>query len=182
MSPHSDQYFREQYFSHAQRFIHWASKTYPTCPKGDIEDACQEAYMVVYQHWIEGKITKSFQALLFAVGKNILLDKLKRIIRGPVNMEFNTEEQHLLTEVDEGLADQYRQDHQANVVESLLTQIGSPCNEVLRMSFFSDYAVDSIASAMGYENERVASTRKSKCLRQLRLLLKKLGIKKDDLM
>ncbi|MEM7370042.1 MAG: sigma-70 family RNA polymerase sigma factor [Bacteroidota bacterium] len=178
----SEQYFREQYLTYARRFISWARKRYPSCPGEEIEDACQEAYMVVYQHWIEGKVAKNFQAFLFAVGKNILRDKLKRVIRAPIQMEFKQEEEHLLEEIDEGTAEQYNQDHQASVVESLLAQIGSPCNEVLRMSFFADYAVESIASAMGYESERVASARKSKCLRQLRNLLQKLGINKDDLL
>lgn len=178
----SEQYFREQYLKYARRFISWASKRYPSCPEAEIEDACQEAYMVVYQHWIEGKIVENFQAFLFAVGKNILRDKLKKVVRGPLSMEFDQEEEHLLGEIDEGVANQYNQDHQASMIEQLLSQIGSPCNEVLRMSFFADYAVESIAAAMGYESERVASARKSKCLRQIRGLLEKMGINKDDLL
>lgn len=174
--------FRALYLAYADRFQRWARKSYPACPVEDIEDACQEAYMVVYQHWIEGKITSSFQALLFAVGKNKLRDKMKRLAKGPIPMHWEADEESLLQQLTPEVKERDQQTHQANLVRQLLESIGEPCKTVLKLAFFADYAVESIAQAMGYESERVASARKSKCLRQLRNKLQAFGLNKDDLL
>ncbi|MEM7657711.1 MAG: sigma-70 family RNA polymerase sigma factor [Bacteroidota bacterium] len=174
--------FRALYLAYADRFQRWARKSFPNCPAEEIEDACQEAYMVVYQHWIEGKITTSFQALLFAVGKNKLRDKMKQLARGPVAMKWEAGEEQMLRQVSMETDQQDQHAFQANMVQQLLESIGEPCKSVLKMAFFADYAVESIAQAMGYESERVASARKSKCLRQLRNKLQEFGLNRDDLL
>lgn len=174
---------KDVYQEHAQPFIRWVSSRYPGFPEAEIIDIYQEAFTTFYFQVRDGKLGElkaQIQTYLFAIGKNLLHNAMrKRSKWEPLPDGGNPDPQAL--GLDLSMMENYQKNHQADVVRRLLDTIGDPCKTVLELSFFRRYAPEALADAMNYKNEATARVRKTRCLKRLSELAKKLNIGKEKL-
>ncbi len=70
-----------------------------------------------------------------------------------------------------------------NIVEEELTpaqlklkagikELGKKCQEIIRLFYFHRYSIAAIAEDLGYSNENVVRSHKSRCLKKLKTMIK----------
>lgn len=120
--------------------------------------------MALYRNVKSGKIEtidSSVKTYLFGIGKNIVLNNVKR----------KAIENRVLASVETGTDDRINDNHQLQhitfFVRKLYEGLGSPCREILLMFYEKGYDMQQIASATGYKNADVAKKKKYECLKAL---------------
>jgi RNA polymerase sigma-70 factor (ECF subfamily) len=61
------------------------------------------------------------------------------------------------------------------LVRNALLKIGEKCRQLLQLFFYQNYNIQEIMEKMGYKNENVVSSHKSRCVKQLKEILKEKG-------
>ena len=173
------------YRHYSEPFRNWIARIFPNCRNEDIIDAFQEAVTTLYFNIMEGiisELTSSIKTYLFAIGKNKILDKMKKKDYHHLRLTHSSNDESLqIPKFEHDIEKRYRKEHQKKVVQKLLDRIGVPCSKVLEFAFFKNYDPESIARAMGYKGEAIARVRKSSCLKQLGELFKNLGMSKQEI-
>lgn len=173
------------YRHYSEPFRNWITRSFPDCKKEDVIDAFQEAVTALYFNIMEGIVrdmTSSIKTYLFAIGKNKMLDKMKKKDYQHLRLTHISNDESLqIPKLELDIEKRYRKEHQKEVVQKLLDRIGEPCKKVLEFAFFKNYDPESIARTMGYKNESIARVRKSRCLKQLGELFKSLGMSKQEI-
>lgn len=147
----------------------WVQKYYNTDEElaGEIY---QQAFIAFYYNIKDGKVTQlssSLKTYLFAIGKNVAREQLRHKAR------FIPEEDNIsIDEWDTSYVDQLENQDRQQHLKELLDRMGEPCSTVLRLYYFEDYSMASIATEMNYKTEQIAAKRKFICLQQIRKLLK----------
>ncbi|WP_343030555.1 sigma-70 family RNA polymerase sigma factor [Fulvivirga aurantia] len=166
------------YAYYRDEFITWSGAMYKLS-EDNAADVFQDAVITFYSNVKSGKLTEltsSIKTYLFAIGKNLSLKKIKkekRMVLDDEVLEFNSsvEYQELSFEYTE------RQKTLAQIVEKL----GDPCKSILKLFYFENFTMDSIAERLDYKNENVAKTQKLRCLQKLKSMFENRAINKDDL-
>ena len=52
-----------------------------------------------------------------------------------------------------------------------LNSLGSKCQEIIRLFYYSNYSNEAIMHRMNYENENTVKAHKSRCIKKLRTLI-----------
>jgi RNA polymerase sigma-70 factor (ECF subfamily) len=164
----------ELYRLYRDEFIKWSSNTYGGSQEQS-KDAFQEAILDFHQNVIHGKLTElssSLKTYLFQIGKHKLLNILKKDRR----MTYN-DALHLIThgEVDTFMEEEnkaYTQEQISNAIE----QLPVDCQKVLNLFYFKEYDMESIARELNYKNSDTAKSKKSVCMKNLMIELKKLSM------
>ncbi|MEL6630760.1 MAG: sigma-70 family RNA polymerase sigma factor [Bacteroidota bacterium] len=155
-------------------FFQWASQRF-TIRQEEMADIFQDAVIALYRNIAQGKLVElrsSIKTYLFGIGKNLIL-KYLRDQREKLPLEAATFEWDLKLEqqyVDEG-------------IKILLTQaiesLGTPCNQILLLFYYRNFAMQAIQAQLGYKSEAVARAQKKRCMQYLRKRL--LEQHKDEL-
>ncbi|MCB0689653.1 MAG: sigma-70 family RNA polymerase sigma factor [Saprospiraceae bacterium] len=156
------------YKSHRAEFLGWASKRFQV-DADLVSDAFQDAIMALRFNVVHGKvdgISSTLKTYLFAIGKNQLLNRLKKS-----KYEFSAEETILLERLVSTIEPVQELTDRQLKVKMFVQQIEEPCRSILRMFYYLGYSMDVIASRLDYKSEDVAKTIKSRCIRKLRSAL-----------
>lgn len=145
-------------------------------PKSVVDDIYQEAILAVYQNMRDGKYRKipgcSLQTYLFQIGKNKILDYLKR----------DRKADGLFTELD-GVEERIDEDEQEMHEKAyrIVAEMPSPCRDILFAFFWDGCSMKDIALRFGFKTEEVAKSQKYKCQQKVGSAFKAIGfrIKKD---
>ncbi|NND32847.1 MAG: sigma-70 family RNA polymerase sigma factor [Saprospiraceae bacterium] len=147
-------------------FIQWAAKIYGI----DMEmgsDAFQESILAFRFNVAHDRITEltsSIKTYLFAIGKNQILNQLKKKKR-EISVDDLTQiksETLIIRGQNEGLSERQEK------IRSMIQHMEEPCLSILRMFYYQGYSMEVIASRMSYKNENVAKTQKSRCIAKLK--------------
>jgi len=166
----NEAFLNKLYTKNRQAFISWLRRHY-NCTEEDAEEAYQRAFSILYFNVKEDKVTEltsSVETYLYGIGKNVI----KRIFSS------NSRENVSLDQVVEHQTDELNyyekedQNHQKEMVKTMLDKIGDPCKSVLLMYYFKRYTMESIAQHMGYKTESVAKKKKFLCLQKLKEMVK----------
>lgn len=132
-----------------------------------IEEAYQEAIISLYENVMNRKITSlesSLKTYLFAIGKYKLFGQLrseKRLV--PITAV------ELPETVD--LEEEPLNDRQQKLKASF-RKLGERCQQILELFYLNGYTISEIKDIENYENENTVKAQKSRCLRQLKSLIK----------
>lgn len=162
------------YADFRDEFLHFAHKSYGV-QKEQAKDAFQEAMLDFHQNVITGQLTEltsTLKTYLFQIGKHKIINIQKKehrltyhdnfqLIKGNEYDDFMDEENLLFTQEQIGQA-----------IEKLPTD----CQEVLKLFYFREYDMDSIAREMNYKNAATAKSKKSVCMKNLFNELKKISM------
>ena len=167
------------YENYREEFIVWAGRKYQL-DQEDAVDVFQESVICFYRNVVKGKvetISSSVKTYLFAIGKNIIRDKLKKNDPLKVTQEIGEIDVSHQPEIMELIYNEER----AELVKQLMQELQEPCNSLLRLFYYFNLSMKEIAQKMQYKNENVAKTQKMRCLNALKEKIKK-RFNKDDLL
>lgn len=162
------------YSNHRDEFIFWSHKNFGTQTE-QAKDAFQEAILDFHQNVISGRLTElssTIKTYLFQIGKHKILNIQKKERRmtyhDALHLIENGEAEKFMEEENK----EYTQEQISKAIENL----PEDCQRVLKLFYFSEYDMESIAREMNYKNADTAKSKKSLCMKNLMTELKKLSM------
>jgi RNA polymerase sigma-70 factor (ECF subfamily) len=164
----------ELYKLYRDEFIVWSKKTY-NATEEQAKDAFQEAVLDFHQNVISDHLTalsSTIKTYLFQIGKHKLLNIQKKESRmtyhDALHLIKNGEVENFMEEENKA----YTQEQISKAIEKL----PEDCQKVLKLFYFSEYDMESIARELNYKNADTAKSKKSVCMKNLMNELKKLSM------
>lgn len=158
------------YLSLRPKFINWAKKQYQKEKEEGIE-LFQQAMLHTYENILVGKLNElksSLETYVFGVAKNIENNKIRSI-------SIKQRHQANVSQYYQGLATDHSDDEQQNTLKQLVKQLfpklKKGCQDLLKCFYFEEKKAKVIAQELGYNNEQVVRTQKSRCVKYLKQLL-----------
>jgi len=170
MEPHDyNKIITETYNNLRQPFLAFATHKY-NLSNYDSEDIFHDTIIAFRQNLVDGKINNldvPFKTYLFAIGKNKIVDYLKREEN---NMTFPPDDFPILPEEDDPELTIIKRNE---TVYREVSQMGNPCKKILLLYYWHDKSMNEIAEQMNYKSPDVAKTNKSRCIKKIAIILTK---------
>jgi len=148
-------------------FLNWAVTKYG-CTLDEAKDVYQHSILIFYEKITQDKLTfltSSIKTYLFAIGKNQVLERIKR------NNRFSPIDQI------EGSGNIFQNDEWTKenesrlvLVEKCLEELGDPCRAMLISYYYEKKSMLEIAEMLGYKNTDTTKNQKYRCLKRLKKL------------
>jgi RNA polymerase sigma factor (sigma-70 family) len=160
-----DEYaLRAFYLQHKAGFIGFMRQM--SVAENDAEDIYQDAIIALIENARKGTtigLKSSLRTYLFSIGKFMVwkknaASKEMLLLPSELNERFIWED--------------YSQDETIQALQSGWSKMGAKCKELLKMFYYENKKLDEIAVFFEYENKEVAKSQKSRCLKQLKQLVK----------
>lgn len=155
------------YKRYRTEFLNWAVNKYG-CSLDEAKDVYQHSILIFYEKITQDKLTfltSTIKTYLFAIGKNQVLEKIKRNNRFSSSIQF--EASGNIFQTDElNLENETR----LNLVEKCLEELGDPCRALLISYYYEKKSMIEIAELLGYKNTDTTKNQKYKCLKRLKKL------------
>jgi RNA polymerase sigma-70 factor (ECF subfamily) len=167
-----DTALRQVYVDNRKRFINFARKQ--GLGTEDAKDVYQDTFIAFRENILMGKVkslNSSVSTYLFGIGKHL--------IRYRIRMNSRSINKPLLTinETKEVLDVNFlggKVTKEQRLLRKGLKKLGTKCIEVLEMFFLKGYVLDEIVEILHYKNKKVLGSQKSRCISQLREIIKHL--------
>ena len=171
-----DRVIGEYYVGLKYEFIKNISSRYSCIDKEYLEDIYQESFAELGEKIISGKLTEDMLnvpvgAYLYGIGKIVAHKYVK--IRDLISIGETADEETPNDIPDIIEEDSTLSQEDKELIREYVDRVAEPCSSVLRMFYFDEYTMFSIAKLMGYKSEDVAKSRKNKCMTKLKELIKK---------
>jgi RNA polymerase sigma-70 factor (ECF subfamily) len=141
-------FFYDQYVTRIYRFVFIKVSN-----KQVAEDLTQEIFLKVWQHLVDKKDIQNFQAFIFRVARNSIIDYYRRAYRQELPLDYVDETKH------EALIDDKTEDLDKSLdSEKLLKQLKSlkaEYQEVLLLRYVEDMSIEDIASILQKDKNNV---------------------------
>jgi len=164
------------YRAYRNDFIKWAIQNY-SCNEDDAKDIFQDIIISFYHKVKERKITSidySLKTYLFSCGKNHLLNLSKKNQKfiDLSSLEFTNDEMIKIEKME-------KLNHDKLLIENAIKEMSETDQKILKMFYFDNYDLDTIAKELGYKNANVVKSKKSACLKKMISIMDKIssGIK-----
>ena len=155
-------------------FINWAKSNFKTT-EDQAKDAFQEAILDFHQNVMNDRLTEltsSVKTYIFQIGKHKALNIQKKERR----MTYN-DALHLIENGEmEKFMDEEDKAYTQEQISEAIDKLPEDCQKVLRLFYFQEYDMDSIARELNYKNSDTAKSKKSVCMKNLMAELKKLSM------
>ncbi len=151
------------YETYRDEFVSWSIRNHQISIE-EAKDVFQEAIVGLYKNVKAGKadtLESSIKTYLFGIGKNIILNMLKR--KGIESKAY----EHITETQESTINDHYEREHLISLVKRIYRALGSPCKEVLELYYEKGFDMESVAVQLGYKNADVAKKKKYECLKSL---------------
>lgn len=160
------------YADFRDEFIIWSHKNFGA-HKEQAKDAFQEAILDFNENIVSGRLTEltcSVKTYLFQIGRNKIINILKKERRITYNDNL-----HLIKVNEyEDFMDEENKSFTQEQISQVISQLPDDCKEVLKLHYFKEYDMESIAREMNYKNADTAKSKKSICMKRLIAELNKL--------
>jgi RNA polymerase sigma-70 factor (ECF subfamily) len=147
---------------------HWLTKNYSLSDL-DAREVFQASVVILYENIISGKLkelTSSIRTYLIAICKN-----QSRSFKRMNSRMGSMEESPVLADfIYEDIDKEKERDLEYRIAIEAMTQLGEPCNGLLRLFYFEQKNLIEVATMLGYKNMNTAKTQKFKCMSRLRKL------------
>jgi RNA polymerase sigma-70 factor (ECF subfamily) len=153
------------YRLHRNEFIVWSCKEFKA-KEEQAKDAFQEAILDFHQNVVSGKLTElisSEKTYLFQIGKHKVINLIKKESR----ITYNDNLQLIKGNEYEDYMDDENKAYTQEQISSAINKLPEDCQKVLKLHFFNEYDMDSIAREMEYKNADTAKSKKSVCMKRL---------------
>jgi RNA polymerase sigma factor (sigma-70 family) len=159
------------YYDHKDIFIAFAKKNYHVTTD-TAHDIYHDTFLALHQNIQSGRLeilTVPLRTYLFQIGKNKICDHFKRTNNKVLLEKFPD----LSSGTDAGDFDQIStgedsaEDRKKLIIYNTVSQLASPCKEVLTYYYWDEKSMKEIAELMDYSSPDVAKTQKSKCLKKI---------------
>lgn len=156
------------YLDHKNGFLMFANKY--DLSADDLLDVYQDSIIALCENAKKGTIDaleSSIATYLFSIGKYMIYKKLKERNKR-VSLDYD---QHL----PQVLEDEYQEpfdENQTKLLQENFRKLGEQCQKVLRLFYYEEKNLDTIQIELNYTNKDVLKSQKSRCLKQLKDLIK----------
>jgi len=138
--------------------------------KEDAEDVFQEAIIVLWKKIRnpDFELTCSLKTFLFAIAKNIWLNRLRAKKKGTVY--------HLdavVNQVEDYVAEVYEESKQEEKLQVWLQSVTQHCQWLITTFYYLQHPMEKIMEKMGWKNMHTASNQKYKCVQMLKKQMQK---------
>jgi len=161
------------YRQYRNEFISWGQRNFNVRDE-QLKDVFQDVVIDFHENVVSGKLTElssSLKTYLFQLGKNKLINLVHRekritygfdpeLIKGQEQSDYMNEEDRL---------------YKLEQVKAAIEKLPDDCQQVLKLYYFNEYDMESIAREMGYKNADTAKSKKSLCMKKLFAELNKLS-------
>jgi RNA polymerase sigma factor (sigma-70 family) len=162
------------YRLYRNEFTVWSCNQFST-NEAQAKDVFQEAILDFYENIISGKLTEfvsSEKTYLFQIGKHKALNLIKKESR----ITYNDNLQLIKgNEYEDYMEDEHKLYTQEKI-SAAINKLPEDCQEVLKLHYFKEFDMDSIAREMEYKNADTAKSKKSVCMNKLIFELKKISM------
>ncbi len=169
----SEETFKKVYEDNRLKFIHFARK-YQLSEEESI-DIYQDAYIVFYENVTLGKLTalkSTISTYIFSVGKYMIIDRLKKnkkTIDSELALSMAQDDSISVEALLEG---ETTLTQEQMLLQKFFTLLGGQCKKVLTLFYYRGFNIAEIMIEGGYNSENVVKSQKSRCLKQLKELIK----------
>ena len=135
----------------------------------NVLDVYQDAIIALCENAEQGKLDNlksSLKTYLFSIGKYMIFAHLRKR-NTKVDFE-NIDTFHFEWE-------DYKEEENISEIQDLRASfklLGAKCQEILRLFYYQEKNLDEITQLMVYENKDVVKSQKSRCIKQLKNLIK----------
>jgi len=139
-------------------------------PDDDVLDIYQDSIIALCENAKKGTIDNlesSITTYLFSIGKYMIYKKLKSKNKS-VSIEYDA----LLPQVVEDETDENENDNEVALLQNNFKKLGEQCRKVLTAFYYDEKKLDEIIIELNYTNKDVLKSQKSRCLKQLKDLIK----------
>ncbi|MGB0931642.1 MAG: RNA polymerase sigma factor [Chitinophagales bacterium] len=145
-------------------FVKWMAQQY-RCREEEAVDVFQDSIIALYKNAQRGKLDalkSSLQTYLFAIGKNVHLNRLRR------QKELVSEDALSSMETqDEGVERKLQMNDRKKLIAQLLNKMKDPCKSILYLFYYHRYSIEAIQKTMKYNTMDVVKTQKRRCIKGL---------------
>jgi RNA polymerase sigma-70 factor (ECF subfamily) len=163
----SDFVLKRIYEENRSKFLNYAKRF--SISDEDVLDVYQDSYVIFYNNVMSGKLknlNSSVSTYLFAIGKNLIFDKMRR---------ENKKVQYKVVDFEPDEVDVYNlnfsgvetNDRQKKLFEHF-SDLGTKCQEILSFFYYEGLTISEIMEVGGYNSENVVKATKSRCLKTLK--------------
>ena len=138
-------------------------------PKDIALEVYQEAMIKLYENIMSGQLvhlTSSLKTYVFSIGKFKIYEYLRAQKKLVPTVDFKDTADPLYLDEDTILSERQQQ------LKRGLDSLGDRCRNILELFYLNGYSIKEIMTSENYENENTVKAQKSRCLRQLKTLLK----------
>ncbi len=155
------------YEEYRAEFLKWITRDY-NCSEDDSKDIYQLTILIFYDNIKSGKLehlVSSVKTYLFGIGKNIVMENMRKASRQtPIDQERWLKE-HLIDETDNSVSDQTFE-----IAKRALLKLGEPCRKLIEFFYYDRKSLEEITALLNYKNAETAKNQKCKCMKRLRKL------------
>ncbi len=155
------------YNDHKNRFVLFAKRY--NINEFDSIDVYQDAFIALIENVKKGKtddLKSSLSTYLFGIGKFMIFQKFKK--NGQLHIADDVES----IEIEEDFYSEDDIDLQVRLLQNGLDKLGEQCKKVLQLFYYEEKKLDEIQEQLGYTSKDVLKSQKSRCLKQLKELIK----------
>lgn len=157
------------YVDHKNGFSLFAKKY--DLSSDDLLDVYQDSIIALCENAKKGTIDaleSSISTYLFSIGKYMIYKRLKAKNK-KVSIDYN----YQLPQVIEDEIEEDDNENEVILLQENFKKLGEQCQKVLRLFYYEEKKLDAIQIELNYTNKDVLKSQKSRCLKQLKDLIKK---------
>ncbi|MFY0591645.1 RNA polymerase sigma factor [Roseivirga sp.] len=148
-------------------FIKWITYTHK-CTEDEAVDIYQYSILSFYENVLEESFEKmndaGIKTYLYSIGKNKLLADSRK--KSKVSYQEELEEQkEIFDELEE---ENHEKEIRVEKIKKLVSELGFPCSEILKLFYFNNLTNEEIAEVMKYKNGNTVKNLKYKCLQRIK--------------
>ena len=136
----------------------------------DFLDVYQDSIIALCENAKKGtmdSLESSISTYLFSIGKYMIYRKLKSR-----NKTIAIDYDEKLPQVIEDEYDESINENEVAILQFNFKKLGEQCQKVLRLFYYEEKKLDDIQVELNYTNKDVLKSQKSRCLKQLKDLIK----------
>jgi RNA polymerase sigma factor (sigma-70 family) len=153
-------------------FLDWGLRNFAINVE-QLKDIFQDTVLDFQQNIISGQLnhlTSTLKTYLFQIGKFKIINFLKREQR----ITYLEEIKFIKKEKEEYMLSEERQ-YNLDDIAKAMAKLPEDCQSLLKLYYFKEYDMSSIARELNYKNSDTAKSKKSVCLKKLIIELNKLS-------
>lgn len=143
----------------------------------EAKDVFQEAVMVLYDKITHHKfeLNSKLSTFLYAVSRRLWLKQLSR--KGHTTNTTDISDFEDILRVEDDIQEHQEIENQFDQMNEAMTQLGEPCQTLLKDFYIQNLSMQEITQKFGYTNSDNAKTQKYKCLQRLKKIFFTIKIK-----
>ena len=148
--------------------FHAFAKAY-SVPQDAITDIYQEAMIKLYENVMTGRLTNltsSLKTYIFSIGKFKIYEFKRAQHKMVPTSDFKESPDETFPNTDVVLSERQV------LITMNFKKLGKRCQNILTLFYLNGYTIKEIVINEGYENDNTAKAQKSRCLKQLKTLIK----------